>query len=584
MTNDFQEYYEILDDTLILQENNLTSLNVLEFFTFLDKQISNLNITKITLNNLFGISNVNYKNREKWKIIADYFIDFLKNHSIITSLQIECLYCYEIKHSWGGDNRNVEYANNFLRKIPIETSINEIVIINFDTNDHFYIDYWDHGHSSSEEYTNENMRMFVGTFNELASNNQINKLKVNNKYYKNQIYSIKEYINSFKETNKETNIELINKYSNFYEKLLEKNIINNIKEYIEKIDLMLKTFNLAIQDNYLIFNILDKYIENKNKLELDFNSFISIIILMLKTFNLTIQDINLIFNILDKYIENKNKLELDFNSFIIIITNIKTKMNISINNIDIINEIFNYYITLKNQKIYENIDKFLNEITDKIKILNIDILKDLSTFIKTYDYILTFKSINILKLNDTKTFTGLLKIKAEYDNIKIINIEVEELNKELCEALYVNCYNETVQTLIINTSTITNMSLLYELIKNNKNFNSLVFNSIKCLTYEGIEFLTKIIKNTTISSLELINCNITISSFKKIYKVLKNNNNLKNITLNLQNIINELEIYYIFKLLQKNTQINITLPSKIQKERLFNVYLTDENRNRIKFL
>ena len=538
MTNDFQEYYEILDDTLILQENNLTSLNVLEFFTFLDKQLSNLNITKITLNNLFGISNVNYKNREKWKIIADYFIDFLKNHSIITSLQVNYLYCYEKRKSWGGDNRNVEYANNFLRKIPIETSINEIVIINFDTNEHFYIDYWDHGHSSSEEYTNENMKMFVGTFNELATNNQINKLKVNNKYYKNQIYSIKEYINSFKETN----IELINKYSNFYEKLLEKNIINNIKEYIEKIDLMLKTFNLTIQDNYLIFNILDKYIENKNK------------------------------------------LELDFNSFIIIITNIKTKMNISINNIDIINEIFNYYITLKNQKIYENIDKFLNEITDKIKILNIDILKDLSTFIKTYDYILTFKSINILKLNDTKTFTGLLKIKAEYDNIKIINIEVEELNKELCEALYVNCYNETVQTLIINTSTITNMGLLYELIKNNKNFNSLVFNSIKRLSDEGIEFLTKIIKNTSISSLELINCDITISSFKKIYKVLKNNNNLKNITLNLQNIISELEIYYIFKLLQKNTQINITLPSKIQKERLFNVYLTDENRNRIKFL
>ena len=259
-------------------------------------------------------------------------------------------------------------------------------------------------------------------------------------------------------------------------------------------------------------------------------------------------------------------------------------MNLSINNIDLINKIFNYYITLKNQNIYENVDEFLNEIIDKIKILNLDILTDLSIFIKTFDYILTFKSVNILKLNDTKTFTGLLKIKSKYDNIKIINIEVDELNKELCEALYINCYNETIQTLIINTSTISNIGILYELIKNNKNIKELTFNSIKHLTEEWTEFLTKIIKNTTITNLELLNCNIPISSFKKIYKVLKKNNNLKNITLNLQNIINDLEIYYIFKLLQKNKQINIILPSKIQKELLYNEYLTNENKNRIKFL
>ena len=95
------------------------------------------------------------------------------------------------------------------------------------------------------------------------------------------------------------------------------------------------------------------------------------------------------------------------------------------------------------------------------------------------------------------------------------------------------------------------MGIIYELIKDNKNINELTFNSIKRLTEEWTEFLTKIIKNTSITKLELINCNITISSFKKIYKVLKNNNTIKNITLNLQNIINDIEIYYIFKLLQK---------------------------------
>ena len=539
MTNNFQEYFEITNDTLLtIKDNKLSTINILEFFTFLDKYISNLNITKIILNNLFDIEYVDKNSKKDWTILTNYFIDFLKNHTIITCLQIDYLYCYEKRNSWHGDNSNIIYVNNFLRKIPQNTNINEIIIVNFDTDEHFRIDYWDHGHSSSEEYSDANMRMFVGTFNELASNNQINKLKVNNKYYKNQIYSIKEYINSFKETN----IELINKYSIFYEKLLEKNIINNIKEYIEKIDLILKTFNLTIQDNNLIFDIIDKYIDNKNKLEIDLNNYISKI------------------------------------------NNIKTKMNLSINNIDLINKIFNYYITLKNQNIYENVDEFLNEIIDKIKILNLDILTDLSIFIKTFDYILTFKSVNILKLNDTKTFTGLLKIKSKYDNIKIINIEVDELNKELCEALYINCYNETIQTLIINTSTISNIGILYELIKNNKNIKELTFNSIKHLTEEWTEFLTKIIKNTTITNLELLNCNIPISSFKKIYKVLKKNNNLKNITLNLQNIINDLEIYYIFKLLQKNKQINIILPSKIQKELLYNEYLTNENKNRIKFL
>jgi len=581
MTNNFQEYFEITNDTLLtIKDNKLSTINILEFFTFLDKYISNLNITKIILNNLFDIEYVDKNSKKDWTILTNYFIDFLKNHIIITCLQIDYLYCYEKRNSWRGDNSNIIYVNNFLRKIPQNTNINEIIIVNFDTDAHFHIDYWDHGHSSSEEYSDANMRMFVGTFNELASNNQINKLKVNNKYYKNQIYSIKEYINSFKETN----IELINKYSIFYEKLLEKNIINNIKEYIEKIDLILKTFNLTIQDKNLIFDIIDKYIDNKNKLEIDLNNYIFIINLIIKTFDLTIQDNNLIFNILDKYIDIKNKLELDLNNFILIINNIKTKMNLSINNIDLINEIFNYYITLKNQNIYENVDEFLNEIIDKIKILNLDILTDLSIFIKTFDYILTFKSVNILKLNDTKTFTGLLKIKSKYDNIKIINIEVDELNKELCEALYINCYNETIQTLIINTSTISNIGILYELIKNNKNIKELTFNSIKHLTEEWTEFLTKIIKNTTITNLELLNCNIPISSFKKIYKVLKKNNNLKNITLNLQNIINDLEIYYIFKLLQKNKQINIILPSKIQKELLYNEYLTNENKNRIKFL
>ena len=70
MDINFQDYYEIIDDTLILQEDNLDKYSNLEFstfikfFTFIDKQISNLNITTITLNKLFKIRYVDHIYKE----------------------------------------------------------------------------------------------------------------------------------------------------------------------------------------------------------------------------------------------------------------------------------------------------------------------------------------------------------------------------------------------------------------------------------------------------------------------------------------------------------------------------------------
>ena len=153
-------------------------------------------------------------------------------------------------------------------------------------------------------------------------------------------------------------------------------------------------------------------------------------------------------------------------------------------------------------------------------------------------------------------------------------------------SLYKNSYNKLITCLNIKTNIITNIIYIYELLKTNKNIKKLILDSVE-FTEIDLDFLTNIIKHSSITELQLLHCKMNSCSnkMKRIYHSMKKNTSLTNITIMLHNSNSvNVDIYYLFKIINKFEHVKLTIPSSLNEHKLFKEYLTNENKSRIIFV
>lgn len=535
------EYYTISNITNTLEiynTNNLTTKQIIDLLFFLQySRLEQFKIKTLILYDLFDVNNVNnYDNSVNDKRVDHTtnivllklmsMLMFSKNIEYLEIKNLECFMDYNVilkKYS-------VDAVISFLKTLN-KTNIKVLVIDNFKTNE------------PQNGKQSESMDLFVKTFNELNYYDNLIEIKVNDKYYKTTQYidkTIQKIITSFKIDN--TNMRLLLNLNNLYQTSLTNKLIENVDMFIEKINLILDTFNVTIDDFKFIESIIIYY---------------------------------------NKYYINQ---PYDFNLFVKEINEILTKLNIAINNEQLLYyKIYEIYFYYRNIDIFKNIDEFINETINIKNKTGLDITANKNNFCYFYNKVITYKKRKELILDENAYFDNLLKL---FDNIETLTINLSVLDEQLCMSLYKNSYNKLITCLNIKTNIIINIIYIYELLKTNKNIKKLILNSVE-FTEIDLDFLTNIIKHSSITELQLLHCKMNSCSnkMKRIYHSMKKNTLLTNITIMLHNSNSvNVDIYYLFKIINKFEHVKLTIPSSLNEHKLFKEYLTNENKSRIIFV
>lgn len=559
-----EQYYTISNDTLEIKDTSkLTFSNLFKLINEIDKVLlNNPNITKIISYDIFSLddyTNYNYEGSTPTNLIIEQFSSILQNNTNITYLQIKNFESYMYKYfrsKYDGEgNYSIKCAANFLQSLS-KTNIKTLIIDNLKTNKNKKCitdcygglkEHIDNGGRVEYIYVDENAALFERKLKELAETTKFRVIKFNDTYVinipiecddKNVDLKISKSFNIDIKKDSKLILDIKNYYNSFF---------NNIDNYIEKVLLIINSLNIQINRFDLIKELIEKYKKQFNSLN-EFDNFINDYKLIKLNFDINTTD--------SYYILNK------------------------------INDIYDYYISLKTKNIFTNINDFINDFKEKIKMFEIEndtfsIQKKIySKIISTYNTneleISIFNDISVSgndkKINIFKHFLNL--------DINKLNIKDEDLYDITCETLY-KYWNKSIVDLSISVNHIENIVLLTNILLNNKNINSLTFKSVEFFT-NGIDFLRNIIKHSSIKELHFINCKFNLyRSFKKLYKALKNNNNIKKLTIYFNNLNYDIQLYYIFKLLNNNKDLVINISSKFTSSLFYNDYINDDNKNRL---